>query len=203
MSAGEVKAVVFDIGGVLIEWDPHLAWLDQMGSREAVAAFLERVDFPARNLRGDGGETFADLAAEISDPEDSAHLAAYVAHYHKAVPAKIEGTWALLHRLKAAGVPVHGITNWSAETWPEGLTVHPELAEIFEVLVVSGQEKMLKPEARIFDLLCSRAGLEPGQCLFIDDALKNVQGAQAAGMDAVQFTDPATLERDLMERGLL
>ncbi len=198
-----IRAVVFDIGGVLVNWDPHLVWEDELGSRAAVAAFLERVDFPARNLRADAGESFADLAGELGEPQDAARLAGYVAGFARAVPEKIAGTWALMERLRARGLEIHGITNWSAETWPVGLQAHPELAQAFETLVVSGREGMLKPDARIFELLCSRAGLPAEACLFVDDSDKNVIGARAAGLQAVRFVSPEGLERDLMERGLL
>ena len=195
--------VVFDIGAVLIDWQPHLAWMDELGSREAVDAFMERVDFKARNARGDAGERFADLAAEIADPEDRARLAAYVSLYSRTVPSEVPGTWAILDRLKERGVPIHAITNWSAETWPEGVKVHPRLDEVFGTLVVSGREKISKPDVRIFNLLCERAGVAPGDCVFIDDGLHNVAGAKAAGMDAIHFTEAASLEAALVERNLL
>ena len=197
------SVVVFDIGAVLIEWEPHLAWLDEMESREAVEAFMERIDFRRLNARGDNGETFADLAAEIDDPEDRARLERYVSLYSRTVPNAVPGTWEILDRLRARGVPVHAITNWSAETWPEGVRVHPRLDEVFGTLVVSGREKIRKPDKRIFDLLCQRARVAPGECVFVDDGLHNVEGARAAGMDAIHFTDAASLEVELAKRGLL
>ena len=197
------SVVVFDIGGVLVEWQPHLAWMDDFGSRDEIEAFMARIDFPALNHRADAGERFADLAAELDDPEDARLLAAYVARYPATVPRAIEGSWALLERLTARGVPVHAITNWSAETWPRGLGVHPRLGTAFGVTVVSGREGVTKPDARIFRALCDRAGVAPADCLFIDDGPHNVEGARAVGMDAVRFTGAAALERDLAERGLL
>lgn len=198
-----MKTVVFDIGNVLVKWDPHLAWLDEMGSREAVAEFLTRIDFLERNLRADGGEMFADLSAELEDAEDRQRLSVYVERYAKTVPHKITGSWRLLYRLKEQGTPVHAITNWSAETWPVGVGAHPELGEVFGVTVVSGQEKLLKPQPEIFNLLCRRAGLSPENCIFIDDGLRNVEGACAVGMDGIHFTTPHALECALIERGIL
>ena len=197
------SVVVFDIGGVLVEWQPHLAWLDELGSREAVEAFMARIDFPARNLRADSGARFADLAAELDDPDDRRLLASYVDRYPRTVPQAIDETWALLDRLTARGVPVHAITNWSAETWPRGLTVHPRLGTAFGVTVVSGQEGVVKPDARIFEILCERAGVAPEDCVFIDDGPHNAEGARAVGMEGIHFTSPAQLERDLTARGLL
>ncbi len=198
-----MKAVVFDIGNVLVKWDPHLAWLEEMGSREAVAEFLTRINFPERNLRADGGEMFADLAAELENAEDRQRLSVYVERYARTVPQKIEGSWQVLYRLKEQGTPVHAITNWSAETWPVGVGAHPELGEVFGVTVVSGQEKLLKPQPEIFHLLCKRAGLSPENCIFIDDGLHNVEGARAVGMDGIHFTVPQALEHALIERGCL
>ncbi len=195
--------VVFDIGAVLIDWQPHLAWMDELGSREAVEAFMERIDFRARNTRGDNGERFADLAAEIDDLEDRARLAAYVSLFHKTVPDEIPGTWDVLDRLAERGVPLHAITNWSAETWPEGAKVHPRLDEVFGTLVVSGREKISKPDPRIFELLCTRAGVAPEDCVFIDDGPHNIAGAEAVGMDTILFTDAEALESELEARGLL
>ena len=197
------KVVVFDIGAVLIDWQPHLAWIDELGSREAVEAFMERVDFMERNKRGDNGERFEDLADEIADPEDRARLASYVSLYGRTVPNTVSGTWALLDRLRDRGVPIHAITNWSAETWPEGVKVHPRLDEVFGTLVISGREKISKPDVRIFQILCERAGVRPEDCVFIDDGPHNVAGAKEAGMDAIHFTSAEALEAELEARDLL
>jgi 2-haloacid dehalogenase len=198
-----MTAIVFDIGNVLVRWDPHQAFLADLGDRASVEQFFVRTDFYARNLRADGGERFADLAAELSDPADAALLAAYVQRYALTIRDPIEGTWTLMDRLRTKGHAIHAITNWSAETWPIGVATHPRLGTAFGVTIVSGQDRMLKPEPRIFALLCDRAGVAPADCLFIDDSEKNVLGAKAAGMDAIHFTHPDTLAAGLAERGLL
>jgi len=197
------SVVVFDIGGVLVDWQPHLAWMDELGSVEAVTAFMERIDFKARNLRGDGGARFAELAAELEDAEDQRRLAAYVSLYTKTVMNPVPGTWDVLDQLKARGVPLHAITNWSAETWPEGLKAQPRLGEVFGVTVVSGEEGITKPDARIFEILCARAGVAAAECVFIDDGLHNVEGARAAGMEGIHFTGADALAAELQSRGLL
>ncbi|MBE1283856.1 MAG: HAD-IA family hydrolase [Rhodobacteraceae bacterium] len=196
-------AVIFDIGGVLVDWQPHLAWSEALGSEQAAQDFIVRTDFLARNLRGDHGEVFSEMALELEDLEDQRLFAAYPSLYTRTVQAAIPGTWALLDQLKMRGVPVHAITNWSAETWPEGLKVHPRLGEVFETLVVSGRERMIKPDPAIFHLLCERADVAPQDCVFIDDGLHNVDGARAVGMDGIHFTSPEALEQDLSKRGLL
>ena len=198
-----MTAIVFDIGNVLVRWDPRAAFRRELGCDAAVDAFLQRTDFQARNLRADRGERFGALAQEIADPDDRALFSAYLDRYAMTISEPIEGTWRLLERLRRRGHPVHAITNWSAETWPIGMTLHPRLQESFGVTIVSGQVRMIKPERAIFDLLCRRAGLAPGDCLFIDDSAANVAGAVAAGWQAHRFTAPETLEADLTQRGLL
>jgi len=197
-----LRAVVFDIGNVLVRWDARLAFSPPL-TPAATEAFLVRTEFAARNLRADGGARFADLAAEIDDPADRALFATYVDRYADTVPEAIEGTWALLERLRARGLAIHAITNWSAETWPAGVAAHPRLATAFGVTVVSGREGVIKPDPRIFAALCDRAGLAPAECLFIDDSPRNVAGARDFGMQAEHFTAPAALEAALTARGLL
>jgi len=198
-----MKAVVFDIGGVLVDWQPHLAWADALRSREEIDAFMERVEFKARNVRADGGARFDDLAAELDDPDDARLLRLYVPNYARTVQNAITGTWAILDALKAQGTPVHAITNWSAETWPEGLKAQPRLATAFDVTVVSGQVGVMKPDAAIFRLFCERAGLAPDECIFIDDGPHNAEGARAVGMDGIHFTGPEALAEALTSRGVL
>ena len=198
-----MKAVVFDIGNVLVRWEPHRAFAPALGGHDAAEAFMARTGFMARNLRADEGESFADLAAEISDPGDRALLATYVERYRATVPEAIEESWALMERLRERGLQIHAITNWSAETWPHGVAMHPRLATAFGVTVISGHERVLKPDPRIFAALCERTGLDAADCLFIDDSLKNVAGARAFGMQAEHFTTPPALEAALAARGLL
>ncbi len=196
------SVVVFDIGAVLVDWQPHLAWVEDLGE-DGARAFIERTGFLEKNARGDGGETFAALAEEIDDPRDRQLFSEYVSRYALTVPSEVPGTWAILDRLLARDVPVHAITNWSAETWPEGLRVHPRLDEVFGTLVVSGREGVTKPNARIYQILCERAGVAPGDCVFIDDGLHNVKGAQAVGMDGIHFTGAGALEIELTRKGFL
>lgn len=198
-----ITAIVFDIGNVLIRWDPVQPFLPLLGDRARVLDFLARVDFSALNLRADAGETFTGLADEIPDPQDRALFSAYLPGYAASIAQPIEGTWALMDRLRSRGQQIHAITNWSAETWPIGLATHPRLGHAFGTTIVSGKEGIIKPDPRIFDLLCTRAGVSPEQCLFIDDSPGNVAGAQQAGMAAHHFTTPEALEAELTERGLL
>lgn len=197
-----VDTVVFDIGGVLVDWQPHLAWADTLGAQGA-KAFMERIGFDKINFACDGGARFGDAAALLDDPEDRARLAQYVPQYTRTVPDKITATWDVLYALKSSGTPIHAITNWSIETWPEGLKVHPELGTVFGTTVVSGEVGLLKPSVQIYHLLCERAAVDPPRCVFIDDGFHNCLGARAAGMDAIHFTGADVLRAELEKRGLL
>ena len=194
--------VVFDIGGVLIDWHPHLAWQDDL-SEEEIRALLKRISFGSINLACAGGARLSDVAQDLSDPQDAVRLAQYFDNYARTVLQKIEGTWDILYALKAAQVPLYAITNWSGETWQQGCKAHPELLTVFEHIIVSGQEGIIKPSRAIYQLLCERAGIGPKDCVFIDDALHNCIAAKSAGMDAIHFSDACNLQKALCERTLL
>lgn len=189
-----IKNVVFDIGNVLVDWQPHAVWMDELGSSEAIDAFLKRIDFNARNLRCDHGETFADVAAELPDAEDARLLALYPSRFHLSVTGEVPGTWAIVDQLEASGVPLHAITNFSSETWPMGLKAHPRLGTMFGTTIVSGDVKQIKPNIDIYETFLSQSGL---------DKLENVEGAIASGMDAIHFTNAAALAIALKQKGLL
>jgi 2-haloacid dehalogenase len=194
--------IVFDIGNVLVRWDARAAFAPGL-TPEAADAFMTRIGFTALNLRGDGGETWADIATTIADKADQTMFLSYLPNYACAIAEPIEGTWALMDRLRARGHAIHAITNWSAETWATGLATHPRLGTSFGTVIVSGQERVVKPDPAIFAIFCERAAVARDTCVFIDDSERNVAGAQAFGMDAIHFTTPDALETSLTERGLL
>ncbi|RRH76629.1 HAD family hydrolase [Falsigemmobacter faecalis] len=195
--------IIFDIGNVLIAWDLHRAFDDAYPEAAEFDAFLQRTGFYALNLRADQGTAFADLARAVSEPTDAALIRSYPARFARSIAAPVPGSWQILRDLKARGHRIHAITNWSQETWPEALRLHPDLASTFECLVISGREGLLKPDPAIFRLFCARADVAPQDCLFIDDLPANTAGAKAAGMDALPFTGAADLRRELTLRGLL
>ncbi len=198
-----MTAIVFDIGNVLIRWDPVQAFLPALGSESAVRDFMARIDFDARNSRADGGARFADLAAELDDPADRETLGLYLSNFGASIVSSIEGSWVLLDRLRQKGHPIHAITNWSAETWHEGVRTHPRLGRAFATTIVSGEERIQKPDPAIFRLFCARADVRSDDCLFIDDRAENCEGAASVGMATELFTTPEALEPRLIARGLL
>jgi 2-haloacid dehalogenase len=181
--------VVFDIGNVLVDWDPAYLYVHLFPGRpDAMAWFLDTICTAAWNLEQDAGRTWADgVGALVSRfPEWRAEIEAYDRRWHEMIPREIEGSVALLQQLKTNGVPVYAITNYSSEKYAESFARFPFFA-LFDGVIVSGNERLLKPHAPIFGLLCSRYGLVPDQCIFIDDKLDNVLGARQAGMKAIHF----------------
>ena len=199
-----MKNVIFDLGAVLIEWDPTLAFADIFTTREAAEDWLARIDFHNWNRLQDGGRSFDEgVAAAHADHGDAArHLTGYLHAYPLTIEQPVPGSWEIAEALYARGVPLYAITNWSAETWPHAQEMYPRLEAIFRDIVVSGQVKQLKPAAAIYRLLMDRNGLEPQDCVFIDDSMANVEGARAVGMDAIHFTSAEALGRELTARGL-
>lgn len=197
--------VIFDIGNVLIRWAPERAVAHVFPDPAQGLAYLHSVGFFDWNLVQDGGRSFADglRALEAAHPGRSAPLADYPARFADTIREPISGSWDLANRLAANGHRLFALTNFARETWPAALALYPALSTRFEDIVVSGHEHRHKPNADIYTLLLTRNALSAADCLFIDDSAANVAGARAVGMDAVLFTDPERLERDLNARNLL
>ena len=204
MVEGRVKAVVFDLGGVLIDWNPRYLYeklIPDEGQRER---FLAEVCSLEWNARMDRGIPFAKAIRSLQNehPEWSEEIAAYFDRWPEMISGEIPGSVALLEKLVGEGVPVYALTNWSAETFLHARGRFPFLGW-FKDIVVSGEERMAKPEIAIFSLMLDRNRLEPSETLFIDDQERNVQAARLAGMQAVTFTNSEALSAELIERGLL
>ncbi|MBV6658583.1 MAG: HAD family phosphatase [Devosiaceae bacterium] len=200
-----VHTVVFDVGRVLIEWDVSALLAPLLGGEQAVEAFLIETRFLDWNLSLDGGLTFEQTLPDMRKrfPHHAAIFDAFAADWIKTTPGAIDGSVALLAELKAKGVPVYAITNFSAETWPIACAKYPFLGTSFIDVVVSGQAGVLKPDPTIYATLLERNALDAAGCLFVDDSPKNVAGARAAGMQAIQFTGPHALRVALTQRGIL
>ena len=200
-----MKSVIFDLGGVLIDWDPALAFADVFTSRAEAETWMARIDFPGWNRMQDGGRSFAEglAAARAEHGDEARHLAGYLAAFPVTIEKTVPGSWAVAEALLARGVPLYALTNWSAESWPHALELHPRLGGLFADILVSGQVGALKPDPAIFRLLMDRNGLRPGDCIFIDDSPANVEGARALGMDGIHFTGAEALGRELARRGVI
>ena len=196
-----VKAVVFVLGGVLIDWDPRYLYRKLLDDEAAVEEFLATVCTPEWNAEQDRGRPFAEGVAELVEryPVHAAAITAYHERWPEMLGGAVGGTVEVLAELRAAGVPVYALTNWSAETF--GIARERfEFLEWFDGVLVSGEERMIKPDPAIFRLLLDRFGLDPGATFYIDDSPANVAAADRLGFDALRFTSPAQLRRDLAAR---
>jgi 2-haloacid dehalogenase len=197
--------VVFDLGGVLIEWDPrHLYRRLFNGDEEAMENFLATVCTPEWNRCQDAGRSFAEAEAEAiaRHPGQRALIEAWWEHFDEMAPGAIAGTVAVLARLRARGVPLYALSNWSAETFALSRPRFPFL-EWFRGIVVSGQERLIKPDPRIFAILLERYAIDPARAVFIDDTQANTAAAEACGMQGIRFLSPEQLTADLEAAGLL
>jgi 2-haloacid dehalogenase len=201
---GSPSGVVWDLGNVLIDWQPAYAVAAGVGHEEA-ARFLaaDDFDFGAWNHLQDSGGRWAEAVAEVArtHPHWAAHAAAYPEHFPLSLVGEVPGTADVVRALHAAGVPQWGLTNWSDELWHHA----PAMFDVLGLLVgivVSGTEGVAKPDPRVFDLVGERAGLPLEELVFVDDRADNVAAAVALGMDGLVFTDAATLLVALRRRGL-
>ena len=197
-------AVVFDIGNVLIAWDPQPAIARAVGAEQA-KRFLtdESFDFMAWNHQQDFGRSWdeGEAAAVTSHPQWELAIRGYRLNFRDSLVAAIEDSVQILRELHAAGVPLYGLTNWSAETFPVALGRF-DFLQLFEDIIVSGQEGVAKPDPRIFEILQERIGHSLRDCIFVDDSARNIEAAAEAGLDAILFTDTGHLRQDLAARGL-
>jgi 2-haloacid dehalogenase len=201
---GTTDAVVFDLGNVLIRWDPHPAVAAAVGDAEA-ARFLAATDFDftAWNHAQDEGRAWdeAEAAATRSHPHWRDHILGYRAHFDRSLLGPVATSVEVLEELHAQRVPLFALTNWSAELFPLARERYAFL-ELFDDIVVSGAEGVAKPAPEIFEVLARRTGHPLERCVFIDDSPANVAAARAAGLDAIVFTDTGHLRGDLRDRGL-
>ncbi|WP_125039003.1 HAD family hydrolase [Nocardioides sp. LS1] len=202
---GSPAGVVWDLGNVLVDWQPRLAIAAGVGEEEA-ARFLaaDDFDFHAYNHGPDSGLDWDEAEAEVARtrPHWLDHARAYRRHFPASLAGEVPGSVDLVRELAAAGVPMWGLTNWSAELFPHGRAAHPFLDELLLDVVVSGEEGVAKPDPAIFEVVRRRTGLPLHTLVFVDDRADNVAAADAAGMDALLFTDAHRLRVDLRERGL-
>lgn len=200
-----VSAVVFDLGGVLIDWDPRYLYRSLFdGDETAMETFLATVCTQDWNHQQDAGRTWAEAVAVLvaAYPEQRDLITAYWKRWSEMLGDPIGPTVQLLAELRAAGVPLYALSNWSVETFPVARSRYPFL-EWFDGIVISGEVRAAKPDRRIYEALLERHGLEPGSVLFVDDVAANVAGAQAVGMRAIRFTGAAELRSELAGIGLL
>jgi 2-haloacid dehalogenase len=203
-SAGR-SIVVFDLGGVLIDWDPrHLYRKLFAGDEAAMEHFLANVCTHDWNRRQDAGRSFAEGARVLKDlhPDKAALIDAYGTRFGEMIAGPITGSVEILRELKDRGTRLYGLSNWSSETYPPAFARFGFL-RWFEGILVSGDVKLIKPDPRIFGLLIERFAIDPLRTVYIDDVEANTAAARVFGFHAIHFTDPMALRAELLAFGLL
>ncbi len=196
--------VVFDLGGVLIDWNPRYLYRQLLDDEREIERFLAEVCHPEWNEEQDRGRTFAAAIEEAvaRHPGERALIEAYHHRWHDMLAGPIAGSVEILEELKQTGVELHALTNWSVEKFPIARERYDFLGW-FESILVSGEVGLIKPDPRIFRLLLESIGRAAADCVYIDDNAKNVAAAGALGFDAIHFQGPEPLRRDLVRRGVL
>ena len=192
------KVVVFDLGGVLIDWDPRHMYRSVFEDEDEMELFLAEVATLEWNARHDEGRRWevgvALLSAEHPDKADL--ISAYWERWEEMLAGPIQGTVDILSELRDDGREIHAITNWSGQTFPIARERY-EFLDWFGEIVVSGEEKIIKPDPGIYEILLDRIGRPAGDCIFIDDSIRNIETATALGFHSIHFQDPEQLRSEL------
>ena len=199
------RIVVFDLGGVLLQWNPRFLYRKLFpGDEQAMENFLATVCTQQWNERQDAGRPFAAAIGElVAKHADKAHLIeAFRTRFDEMIPAAIDGTVEILLELSRAGVPLYALTNFSAETFPAQRDRFAFLSA-FDGIVVSGEEGVIKPDPRIFRILLERYAVVPAHAVFVDDNAANAAAATALGMHGIHFRSPRQLRDELVALSLL
>lgn len=204
MTPDTPQHVVFDIGKVLIHYDPHIPFRDLIPDEAERSFFLTHVCSHEWNLEQDRGRSWPEAEAEAiaRHPDRAEHIRAFRRNWHRMVPHAYDGSVALMLGLIEAGVDVTMLTNFASDTFRQAQGIFPFLTGTRGV-TVSGDIGQIKPDRAIYDAHVGSFGLDPARTLFIDDSLPNVEGARAAGWQAVHFASPEALAADLARHGLL
>lgn len=197
----QIKNIVFDFGGVLVDWNPRYLYDKYFGDAEQSQWLLDNICLYSWNLQMDGGKPFAEGVKELQaeHPEWAEAIAIYHTRWVEMMGGEVAGTADVLRSAKAAGYKIYGLTNWSAETFPMIRDTYPVFQE-FDGIVVSGEEHLLKPDAAIYRCLLERYALRAEESLFIDDNRDNVAAARAIGMEAVRFENAEQLVQVLEQQ---
>lgn len=199
-----ITTAVFDLGAVLIDWNPRYVFRSMFADEDAMERFLATVTTPEWNAEQDRGRTLAEATAILvaEYPEHADLIGAYYGRWDEMVGDPIAGTVDLVKQLKAAGIRLVALTNWSAETFPR---VRHRLGFLddFEAVLVSGTVGLIKPDPAIYLLLIERHAVDVRHSIFIDDSTRNVEAAAALGFDAIHFRSPEQLAQELRRRGLI
>lgn len=192
------KTIIFDFGGVLVDWNPRYLYKKIFSSETEMEWFLSNVCTPEWNQAMDAGKPFAEGIAELCErfPGFKEQISAFYDRWPEMLGGEITAGVGVLSELKAGGYRLYGLTNWSAETIPVAYSRFDFLRKL-DGIVVSGEEKVIKPDPEIFRILLKRYHLKPEDCIFIDDNQQNTEAADALGFETVLFSDATDLRNRL------
>jgi 2-haloacid dehalogenase len=200
-----IDTIIFDLGGVLIDWDPRYLYRKIFKTEEEVTWFLENICTSEWNDKQDGGRTFQEATDELvaKYPDHEIPIRAWYDRWQETIPGPVHETVENLKHFKDN--PTHrlfALTNWSAETFPWALNTF-DFLHWFEGIVVSGIEKTRKPFPEFYHILFDRYNIDPRRALFIDDNIKNIEGGKALGLKTIHFQSPQQLRTELRQGGLI
>lgn len=200
-----ISAIIFDLGAVLIDWNPRYLYRKILKDEEQITWFLENICTSEWNDRQDGGRSFEDATTELvaKHPEWEYAIRAWYGRWQETIPGPVHGTVEILQRIKESKqYRLYALTNWSAQTFPWALD-NFHFLHWFEGIVVSGVEKTRKPFPEFYKILFDRYHVTPSEALFIDDNIKNIEGAKVVGLKTVHFKNAALLEEELIRMKVL
>ncbi|WP_332817308.1 HAD family hydrolase [Sphingopyxis sp.] len=197
-------SVIFDVGRVLFDWDLRYLFAKLIADRQELEWFVTNVVTPQWHFQHDAGRPLAEMVPELKAgfPDQAPLIDAYASRFNETIPGPMPGSLELVERLDAAGVPLFAITNFGHEFW-EGFRPTQPIFDRFQDIIVSGTEKLMKPDPAIYQLAIERFGIDPAGTLFIDDNAANVVGAESVGIAGHLFAGASELEADLRARGYL
>ena len=200
----DVEAIVFDVGRVLYRWNLRNLFGKIIDDEERLEFLLSEVVTEQWHFQHDAGRSLSEMVPErqAEYPDYADAIEAYATRFNETIPGPVPGSLEIVRDLDEAGLPLFAITNFGAEFW-DGFRPTAPIFDLFRVIVVSGKEKIAKPDAAIFALAAERFGHDPEAMLFIDDNADNIAAARALGWQVHHFRDPPTLRADLESRGLL
>jgi 2-haloacid dehalogenase len=200
----KITAVVFDVGNVLFEWDLRHLFAKLIDDKDELDWFLANVVTPEWHFQHDEGRPLAEMTAELVaiHPAYALHIEAYRTRFVESIPGPVASSLEIVRELVERGVPLFAITNFGAEFWDMFRPTQP-IFDHFGDIIVSGVEKLVKPDPAIYALALRRFGLQSGEAIFVDDNIDNVISARANGFVAHHFIDAHGLRMELTEHGLL
>ncbi len=199
----QLKNIVFDFGGVLIDWNPVYLYNEVFETEEEMNYFLEHVCRYDWNLLQDAGRSLDEGTRLLQEkfPEYAEEIAMYYGRWEEMLGSSYEENRKLIRPLKEK-YKVYGLTNWSAETLPLAIKKF-DFFQDMDGIVVSGEEKIVKPDRRLYEILLARYSLRAGESLFIDDNAANIETARELGFQVIHFTGEMNLEKWLRDNFIL